>query len=70
MNQLQSTESYEEVEEPGFGSSREYVHEALITKKTIGKTLEGSPVLVLNADYTPLSHTPLSLWSWQVYFNI
>ena len=23
------------------------------------------PALVLNADYTPLSHVPLSLWSWQ-----
>jgi 5-methylcytosine-specific restriction endonuclease McrA len=23
------------------------------------------PVLVLNADYTPLSYFPLSLWSWQ-----
>ena len=23
------------------------------------------PALVLNADYTPLSYVPLSLWSWQ-----
>lgn len=23
------------------------------------------PALVLNADYTPLSYMPLSLWSWQ-----
>ena len=26
---------------------------------------ENSPVLVLNADYRPLSYFPLSLWSWQ-----
>ncbi len=32
----------------------------------IGKSPESSPVLVLNADYTPLSHAPLSLWCWQV----
>ena len=25
----------------------------------------GSPALVLNADYRPLSYYPLSLWSWQ-----
>ena len=24
-----------------------------------------APVLVLNADYRPLSYFPLSLWSWQ-----
>ena len=33
----------------------------------IGKSPESSPVLVLNADYTPLSHAPLSLWCWQVF---
>eukprot|EP00965_Chrysotila_dentata_P187865 6172397-Pleurochrysis_carterae.AAC.2 len=27
------------------------------------------PALVLNADYTPLSYVPLSLWSWQVRFR-
>lgn len=26
---------------------------------------ESCPALVLNADYTPLSYYPLSLWSWQ-----
>ena len=31
-----------------------------------GKSPESSPVLVLNSDYTPLSHAPLSLWNWQV----
>lgn len=30
-----------------------------------GLRIEQSPSLVLNADYTPLSHLPLSLWSWQ-----
>lgn len=29
------------------------------------RALEGSPALVLNADYRPLSYFPLSLWSWQ-----
>ena len=28
-------------------------------------SLEKCPVLVLNADYRPLSYYPLSLWSWQ-----
>lgn len=28
-------------------------------------SLEACPALVLNADYTPLSYYPLSLWSWQ-----
>jgi len=27
--------------------------------------LENCPALILNADYRPLSHFPLSLWSWQ-----
>lgn len=27
--------------------------------------ITGYPALVLNADYTPLSYLPLSLWSWQ-----
>ena len=26
---------------------------------------QACPALVLNADYTPLSYYPLSLWSWQ-----
>src|SRR6187549_2756098 len=29
------------------------------------RKLESCPALVLNADYTPLSYYPLSLWSWQ-----
>lgn len=29
------------------------------------KMLERHPTLVLNADYQPLSHMPLSIWTWQ-----
>jgi 5-methylcytosine-specific restriction endonuclease McrA len=29
------------------------------------RQLESCPALVLNADYTPLSYYPLSLWPWQ-----
>jgi 5-methylcytosine-specific restriction endonuclease McrA len=35
------------------------LHEAMIPKA------ESCPALVLNADYTPLSYYPLSIWSWQ-----
>ena len=31
----------------------------------LGKSLESAPCLVLNADYTPLSFMPLSLWDWK-----
>ena len=34
-------------------------------KRSFGSHLDYAPVLVLNADYQPLSHEPLSLWSWQ-----
>lgn len=34
-------------------------------KSSVGKSLDSSPVLVLNADYQVLSHEPLSLWNWQ-----
>ena len=30
-----------------------------------GRNLSSCPALVLNADYTPLSYYPLSLWPWQ-----
>jgi len=30
-----------------------------------GRHLANCPALVLNADYTPLSYYPLSLWPWQ-----
>ena len=29
------------------------------------RNLSSCPALVLNADYTPLSYYPLSLWPWQ-----
>jgi hypothetical protein len=29
------------------------------------RSLDCCPALVLNADYTPLSYLPLSLWPWQ-----
>ena len=29
------------------------------------RSLSDCPALVLNADYTPLSYFPLSLWPWQ-----
>lgn len=35
----------------------------LIERRTASP--ESCPALVLNADYTPLSYYPLSLWSWQ-----
>jgi 5-methylcytosine-specific restriction endonuclease McrA len=34
-------------------------------KYSLGTKLDSSPTLVLNADYTPLSHAPLSLWNWR-----
>lgn len=36
-----------------------------LSSTTVGQKLDNSPVLVLNADYTPLSFMPLSLWHWQ-----
>lgn len=36
-----------------------------VSKSGVGIKLESSPALVLNADFTPLSHMPLSLWYWQ-----
>lgn len=69
LNQIESIEDFEQLDEDDFESSmkgrRGYFQETFLKKNSIGKTLEGSPVLVLNADYTPLSHTPLSLWNWQ-----
>lgn len=35
------------------------------SQKFYGSTLTNSPVLVLNADYKPLSLLPLSVWHWQ-----
>jgi 5-methylcytosine-specific restriction endonuclease McrA len=43
---------------PVFAANKSY---SAITSAPIA----GWPVLVLNADYRPLSYYPLSLWSWQ-----
>jgi len=40
-------------------------HLKYIKKQNYGDSIDNSPVLVLNADYTPLSFLPLSIWSWQ-----
>jgi hypothetical protein len=52
----------ETVEEDG----EEFLNfEQIENKIKIGSSLANSPVLVLNANYQPLSYSPLSLWSWQ-----
>ena len=33
--------------------------------QVLDKAPQGSPCLVLNADYQPLSYWPLSTWPWQ-----
>ena len=38
---------------------------SLKSNSLFGNSLESSPTLVLNADYTPLTYYPLSLWSWK-----
>lgn len=43
----------------------DFTLEPHIDIESFGSSLESSPALVLNADYTPLSFLPLSLWSWQ-----
>ena len=43
----------------------EFLNSQATASHRIGQKLEYSPVLVLNADYTPLSFMPLSLWTWQ-----
>ena len=45
--------------------TEDFTLEPHISPSELGTTLEKSPSLVLNADYTPLSFLPLSLWSWQ-----
>jgi 5-methylcytosine-specific restriction endonuclease McrA len=35
------------------------------TMQVLSRAPSGSPALVLNADYRPLSYYPLSLWPWQ-----
>jgi 5-methylcytosine-specific restriction endonuclease McrA len=36
-----------------------------MTMQVLRRPPSGSPALVLNADYRPLSYYPLSLWPWQ-----
>lgn len=42
-------------------------HADILAERRHGQwnTPQSCPALVLNADYTPLSYYPLSLWSWQ-----
>src|SRR5271156_4819192 len=35
------------------------------TMQVLSRAPSGSPALVLNADFRPLSYYPLSLWPWQ-----
>lgn len=43
----------------------EYRNKEFKQHSRLGSTVENSPALVLNADYSPLSFMPLSLWGWQ-----
>ena len=43
----------------------DYRNQPSIRHGGLGNHIEASPALVLNADYTPLNHLPLSLWNWQ-----
>ena len=42
-----------------------YVSDAGFAHHSSSRHLSNCPALVLNADYTPLSYYPLSLWPWQ-----
>jgi 5-methylcytosine-specific restriction endonuclease McrA len=42
-----------------------YVDDAGFANLSASRHLSNCPALVLNADYTPLSYYPLSLWPWQ-----
>jgi len=42
-----------------------YILKPLLGERTVSRTFESFPALVLNADFRPLSYFPLSLWSWQ-----
>src|SRR5688500_12074865 len=48
----------------GSGSPNERLR-ALVYHPDLIRHPDGCPALVLNADYTPLSYYPLSLWPWQ-----
>jgi 5-methylcytosine-specific restriction endonuclease McrA len=60
MELYSQTDVETEVFHDNFRGSSNY-----LVKPGIGIKLESSPALVLNADFTPLSHMPLSLWYWQ-----
>ena len=57
---LKTQSSYSETDNFGdiFDIPTEFTEEAIPVRK-IGTSLSHSPSLVLNADYTPLSHLPL-----------
>ena len=42
----------------------ELLEQKFVTERSLISP-EACPALVLNADYTPLSYYPLSLWPWQ-----
>lgn len=60
MELYTKTDLETEIFQDTFRGSNNY-----LVKSGIGIKLEASPALVLNADFTPLSHMPLSLWYWQ-----
>ena len=47
------------------GMCRPMYHPDLLNHPDLLRHPDGCPALVLNADYTPLSYYPLSLWPWQ-----
>jgi len=46
-------------------AANEFFRETAVNTRAFGASVESAPALVLNADYTPLSFMPLSLFSWQ-----
>ena len=60
MFQVQSFD-IDSIDIVSMDNTKEYIESA----KHYGSALTNSPTLVLNADYKPLSHLPLSLWNWQ-----
>ena len=49
----------------GDAAISRYVADAGFTQASSSRHLSNCPALVLNADFTPLSYYPLSLWPWQ-----
>ena len=61
-----SHKSVDESDDSIFPSFLDLKMEKIMLPGTkLGSSLSNSPSLVLNADYTPLSHLPLSIWHWQ-----